>query len=205
MSVKVLMADDHLLVRKGIEQLLLTMEGIEVAGEAGDGEECLQKVWDLRPRLLLLDIIMPGKDGLEVLKELRGQDKELKILMVTARKERSVLREVLELGADGYLLKDSGPDDLKDAVRAVLSGSRYVDSGFQNQGEDAGKIGLLTLREEEILVQLARGMSNKEIASFFHITERTVKNHVFHIFRKLDVSDRTQAAVFALKNHIFGT
>ncbi len=203
MCVKVVMADDHVMVRKGIGQLLLSIEGLELAGEAGDGVECLKKVEDLQPQLLLLDITMPKKDGMEVLKELYGQGRKMKILMVTARKEKSILREALDLGVSGYLLKDSGPRDLREAVRTVLEEKRYVDSGVLGQGEEIEEKIQLTGREEEILIQLAQGMSNKEIASLFHITERTVKNHLFHIFRKLDISDRTQAAVYALKNGIY--
>ena len=182
MSVKVILADDHVLVRKGIGKLLLDIDGLELAGEAGDGVECLEMVTVQRPHLLLLDISMPRKDGMEVLRELRGQGIAMKILMVTARKERSILTQAMKLGVDGYLTKESAPEDLQNAVYSVLDGNKYIDAEMKSQEEDEENKGILTIREEEI-----------------HITERTVKNHMFHIFRKIDVSDRAQAAVYAVK------
>lgn len=199
MSVKVILADDHVLVRKGIGKLLLDIDGLELAGEAGDGVECLEMVTVQRPHLLLLDISMPRKDGMEVLRELRGQGIAMKILMVTARKERSILTQAMKLGVDGYLTKESAPEDLQNAVYSVLDGNKYIDAEMKSQEEDEENKGILTVREEEILAQLVHGLSNKEIASQLHITERTVKNHMFHIFRKIDVSDRAQAAVYAVK------
>lgn len=199
MSVKVILADDHVLVRKGIGKLLLDIDGLELAGEAGDGVECLEMVTVQRPHLLLLDISMPRKDGMEVLRELRGQGIAMKILMVTARKERSILTQAMKLGVDGYLTKESEPEDLQNAVYSVLDGNKYIDAEMKSQEEDEENKGILTIREEEILAQLVHGLSNKEIASQLHITERTVKNHMFHIFRKIDVSDRAQAAVYAVK------
>jgi DNA-binding NarL/FixJ family response regulator len=199
MSVKVILADDHVLVRKGIGKLLLDIDGLELAGEAGDGVECLEMVTVQRPHLLLLDISMPRKDGMEVLRELRGQGIAMKILMVTARKERSILTQAMKLGVDGYLTKESAPEDLQNAVYSVLDGNKYIDAEMKSQEEDEENKGILTIREEEILAQLVHGLSNKEIASQLHITERTVKNHMFHIFRKIDVSDRAQAAVYAVK------
>ena len=199
MSVKVILADDHVLVRKGIGKLLLDIDGLELAGEAGDGVECLEMVTVQRPHLLLLDISIPRKDGMEVLRELRGQGIAMKILMVTARKERSILTQAMKLGVDGYLTKESAPEDLQNAVYSVLDGNKYIDAEMKSQEEDEENKGILTIREEEILAQLVHGLSNKEIASQLHITERTVKNHMFHIFRKIDVSDRAQAAVYAVK------
>ena len=199
MSVKVILADDHVLVRKGIGKLLLDIDGLELAGEAGDGVECLEMVTVQRPHLLLLDISMPRKDGMEVLRELRGQGIAMKILMVTARKERSILTQAMKLGVDGYLTKESAPEDLQNAVYSVLDGNKYIDAEMKSQEEDEENKGILTIREEEILAQLVHGLSNKEIASQLHITERTVKNHMFHIFRKIDVSNRAQAAVYAVK------
>ena len=199
MSVKVILADDHVLVRKGIGKLLLDIDGLELAGEAGDGVECLEMVTVQRPHLLLLDISMPRKDGMEVLRELRGQGIAMKILMVTARKERSILTQAMKLGVDGYLTKESAPEDLQNAVYSVLDGNKYIDAEMKSQEEDEENKGILTIREEEILAQLVHGLSNKEIASQLHITERTVKNHMFHIFRKIDVTDRAQAAVYAVK------
>ena len=174
MSVKVILADDHVLVRKGIGKLLLDIDGLELAGEAGDGVECLEMVTVQRPHLLLLDISMPRKDGMEVLRELRGQGIAMKILMVTARKERSILTQAMKLGVDGYLTKESEPEDLQNAVYSVLDGNKYIDAEMKSQEEDEENKGILTIREEEILAQLVHGLSNKEIASQLHITVLSV-------------------------------
>lgn len=210
MSIKVMLADDHVLMREGIKHLLEFDGSIEVIEEANDGIECLEKLKEKRPDILLLDINMSDMNGIEVLEELRRVKDPLKVLMLTVRSEVEYLVKAIDIGADGYILKDSGSQELKQAIDVIMSGESYIqpsllpalNSRLINRDIDKEKIESLTKRELEILTQVAGGMFNKEIAINLNISERTVKNHISNIFKKIDVSDRTQAAVFAIRNNI---
>ena len=210
MSIKVMLADDHVLMREGIKHLLEFDGSIEVIEEANDGIECLEKLKVKRPDILLLDINMSDMNGIEVLEELRRVIDPLKILMLTVHSEVEYLVKAIDIGADGYILKDSGSVELKQAIDVIMSGESYIqpsllpalNSRLINRDIDKEKLESLTKREMEILTQVAGGMFNKEIAINLNISERTVKNHISNIFKKIDVSDRTQAAVFAIRNNI---
>ncbi len=209
-KTKVMIADDHSLIREGLKQLLEFDGSIEIVGEASNGVECLEKLNDFKPEVLLLDINMPEKNGIEVLKEMKAQDSPVKVLILTVHNELEYLMEAVEIGVDGYILKDSESSELKKAIQAVLEGENYIqpslipalNNQLVNRDIEKDKINLLTNRELEVLIQVANGMFNKEIATNLNISERTVKNHISNIFKKIDVSDRTQAAVFAIKNNI---
>ena len=210
MSTKVMIADDHSLIREGIKQLLEFDGSIEVVSEAANGIECLDKLEDSVADVLLLDINMPEKNGLEVLDEIKKKEYDIKVLILTVHNELEYLLKAVDIGVDGYILKDSESAELKRAIRAVLSGENYIQASLipalnnrlANRDIDKDKIDSLTSREMEVLIQVANGMFNKEIATNLNISERTVKNHISNIFKKIDVSDRTQAAVFAIKNNI---
>lgn len=210
MSVKVMLADDHILMREGIRQLLEFDGTIEVIAEANDGEECLSKIVEAKPQVLLLDINMPKKNGIEVLKEIKKKNLNVKVLILTVHDEIEYLIKAVDIGVDGYILKDSESSELKKAISAVMNGESYIqpklipafNKRLLSRDEDRDKLELLTDRELEVLVHVANGMFNKEIATLLNISERTVKNHISSIFKKIDVSDRTQAAVFAIKNDI---
>ena len=210
MSTKVMIADDHSLIREGIKQLLEFDGNIEVVSEAANGVECLDKLEKNIPDVLLLDINMPEKNGLEVLDEIKKKEYDLKVLILTVHNELEYLLKAVDIGVDGYILKDSESAELKRAIQSVLAGESYIQASLipalnnrlANRDIDKDKIDLLTNRELEVLIQVANGMINKEIATNLNISERTVKNHVSNIFKKIDVSDRTQAAVFAIKNNI---
>ena len=213
MSIKVMLADDHALMREGIKHLLEFDGIVEVIAEANDGEECLQITDNLKyvqPDLLLLDINMPGMNGLDVLEELKRKKNPIKILILTVHSEVEYLIHAVDIGADGYILKDSGSSELKQAIDVILNGDSYIqpsllptlNSRLINRDTDKDKLESLTRRELEILKQIAGGMFNKEIATNLNISERTVKNHISNIFKKIDVSDRTQAAVFAIRNNV---
>ena len=210
MSIKVMLADDHVLMREGIKHLLEFDGSIEVIEEANDGIECLEKLRNKRPDILLLDINMSDMNGIEVLEELKRVNDPLKVLMITVHSEVEYLVKAIDIGADGYILKDSGSQELKQAINVIMSGESYIqpsllpalNSRLINRDIDKEKLETLTKREMEILTQVAGGMFNKEIAINFNISERTVKNHISNIFKKIDVSDRTQAAVFAIRNNI---
>lgn len=210
MKTKVMIADDHSLIREGIKQLLEFDGSIEVIAEASNGVDCLEKLETIIPDVLLLDINMPKKNGLEVLDEIKKNDYEVKVLILTVHNELEYLLKAIDIGVDGYILKDSESAELKRAIQSVLSGENYIQASLipalnnrlANRDIDKDKIDSLTSRELEVLIQVANGMFNKEIATSLNISERTVKNHISNIFKKIDVSDRTQAAVFAIKNNI---
>ncbi len=209
-KIRVMITDDHSLIREGLKQLLEFDGSIEVVGEASNGTECLEKLVKCNPEVLLLDINMPEKNGIEVLKQMKEDQSQIKVLILTVHNEMDYLMKAVDIGVDGYILKDSESSELKKAIRAVRDGENYIqpslipalNSQLINRDTDKDRISLLTNRELEVLVQVANGMFNKEIATNLNISERTVKNHISNIFKKIDVSDRTQAAVFAIKNNI---
>lgn len=209
-KIRVMITDDHSLIREGLKQLLEFDGSIEVVGEASNGIECLEKLNECNPEVLLLDINMPEKNGIEVLKQMKEENSPVKVLILTVHTEMDYLMKAVDIGVDGYILKDSESSELKKAIKAVRDGENYIqpslipslNNHLLNRDTDNDKISLLTNRELEVLVQVANGMFNKEIALNLNISERTVKNHISNIFKKIDVSDRTQAAVFAIKNNI---
>lgn len=210
MSIRVVLADDHILIREGIRQLLEFDGSISIVGEANDGDECIEKLLKVKPDVLLLDVNMPKKNGIEVLEEIKRRNIDVKVLILTVHNETEYLLKAVDIGVDGYILKDSESSELKKAIQTVLTGEQYIqpslipalNNRLISRDEDKDKIDSLTKRELEVLIQVANGMFNKEIANSLNISERTVKNHISNIFKKIDVSDRTQAAVFAIKNDI---
>ena len=164
----------------------------------------------VKPQVLLLDINMPVKNGIEVLKEIRQNKWNVKVLILTVHNEIEYLLKALDIGVDGYILKESEFSELQKAIHAVFSGESYIqpslipilNNRMVLRDKDKDKIEELTKRELEVLIEVANGKLNKEIANELKISERTVKNHISNIFKKIDVSDRTQAAVFAIKNDL---
>lgn len=210
MLIRVLIADDHVMVREGLRQLLELDDEIEVIGESGDGYQCLEAINKLNPDVVLLDINMPNLDGIQVVSALKEHKSTCKTIMLTIHKEVEYLIKALDCGCNGYVLKDSDSITLVNAIKSVYAGESYVEPSLvttlnENLVErdvTREKVKELSKRELEVLKLLASGMFNKEIASSLNISERTVKNHVSSIFKKISVSDRTQAAVFAIRNNI---
>lgn len=210
--IQVMIADDHSMIREGLKQLLELEGEFKVIAEASDGIECMEKLSECNPDILLLDINMPEKTGLDVLKELNGTElrKQVKILILTVHNEVEYLLKAVELGIDGYVLKDSESAELKKAILTIMDGETYIqpdlipmlNAKMLSMENDFDKIESLTKRELDVLKNLAVGMYNKEIALKLEISERTVKNHVSNIFKKIGVADRTQAAVFAIRNNL---
>lgn len=204
--IKVVIADDHRMVREGLKQLLELDGNIKIVGQANDGLECLETVEALSPDVLLLDINMPKMSGLAVLEELKERKIEQKTLMLTIHNEVEYLMKAIEIGVNGYVLKDADSESLKKAIYSVYNDEMYIEPSMalmlkerkskdRLSGDDS-----LTRREIEVLKLIAEGLFNKEIAYKLSISEKTVKNHVSNIFKKINVSDRTQAAVYAIKN-----
>lgn len=210
MKIKVMITDDHKMVREGIKQLLELNDSISVVGMASDGDECISVLESKKPDLLLLDINMPSKNGLEIIEEIKKLNFNVKIILLTVHNEVDYLLKAVEIGADGYVLKDSGSAELVNAIEIVMSGESYIqpdmipmlNSKMIAKNSDKEKMKNLTKRELEVLVLVSEGMFNKEIADKLSISERTVKNHISSIFKKIDVADRTQAAVFAIRNNL---
>ena len=210
-AIKLVIADDHSMIREGLKQLLELEGQFKVIAEASDGVECFEILSKEAPDVLLLDINMPNKNGLDVLKELnQSGNRKVKVLVLTVHNEVEYLIKAVELGVDGYVLKDSESSELKKAIITILNGETYIqpdlipmlNAKMISMENDYDKIDSLTKRELDVLKNLAIGMYNKEIATKLEISERTVKNHVSNIFKKIGVSDRTQAAVFAIRNNL---
>lgn len=210
MAIKVMIADDHSMIREGIKQLLELEGDFEVIAEACDGTDCMNKLMTVLPDILLLDINMPKMNGLEVLQSIRDRRMKIKVLVLTVHNEVEYLLKAVDIGVNGYLLKDSESAELKKAILSVIKGEDYIqpslipvlNAKMIDRNNDSIKIESLTRRELEVLKLLAVGMYNKEVAENLGISERTVKNHVSNIFKKICVTDRTQAAVFAIRNNL---
>lgn len=210
MAVKIMITDDHSMIREGLKNLLELDGDIEVIAQAVDGKDCLDKLEIYKPDVLLLDINMPNMNGLEVLKQLKAKKSKVKVLVLTVHNETEYLMKAVDIGINGYVLKDSESSELKKAIFAIVDGETYIQPSLIpalnakriERNEDEEKIDALTRRELEVLKLLAIGMYNKEVAEKLEISERTVKNHVSNIFKKLEVTDRTQAAVFAIRNNL---
>lgn len=210
MAINVMIADDHSMIREGLKQLLELEGNFKVIAEACDGVECLNKLETVTPDILLLDINMPNMNGLEVLQKMKEKRMKIKVLVLTIHSEVEYLLKAVDIGVNGYLLKDSESAELKKAILAVVNGDNYIqpslipvlNSKMIDRDKDVMKIESLTRRELEVLKNLSIGMYNKEIAEKLDISERTVKNHISNIFKKIEVTDRTQAAVFAIRNNL---
>lgn len=208
--ISVMIADDHSMVREGIKQILELDGDIVVNAEAGNGKECIEILDDKETDVLLLDINMPNMNGLQVLQYLREKQTNVKVLILTIHNEIEYLLRAVEIGVEGYVLKDSDSAILKKAIFSINMGDTYIQpeltpilkKRLDDKALNLNTNDSLTKREIEVLKLLAEGLFNKEIAYTLNISEKTVKNHVSNIFKKINVSDRTQAAVYAIKNNI---
>ncbi len=209
-TIRVVIADDHRMIREGLKQLLELEGDISIVGEAGDGIECIEEIAIKKPDVLLLDINMPRMDGLKVLQKLKEMKSNIKVLILTIHNEIEYLLKAVDIGVNGYVLKDSESDLLRKAIFAIHNGEIFIQPNMvpllndklENREEETTTESLLTKREMEVLKLITEGLFNKEIAYNLSISEKTVKNHVSNIFRKISVSDRTQAAVYAIGNNI---
>ncbi|WP_406128319.1 response regulator [Streptomyces sp. NBC_00989] len=205
--IKVLIVDDHQVVRRGLRTFLEVQDDIEVVGEAADGAEGVARTEELKPDVVLMDVKMPGMDGIDALRRLRELDLPARVLIVTSFTEQRTVIPALRAGAAGYVYKDVDPDALAGAIRSVHAGHILLQpevAGVLLSQEESnsgqGRGGSLTEREREVLGLIADGRSNREIARTLVLSEKTVKTHVSNILMKLDLADRTQAALFAVRH-----
>ena len=208
--ISVLIVDDHPVVRRGLRVLLEVQDGIEVAGEAGDGTAALALDAEHAPDVILLDLKLPGMDGIAVLSELRSRDSAARVLVLTSATEPASASLAIRSGAAGVLYKDVDPDALVRAIRSVhdghlllapeAAGSLVRSAGSWGPGAPGGGLDALTSREREVLAELTKGRSNREIARALGVSEKTVKAHVSSVLAKLGVQDRTQAALLAVRH-----
>lgn len=206
-NIRVLIADDHPLIREGLRGLLTAEPGLELVGEAADGSEAVEKTDQLRPDVILLDLLMPVKSGIEAIIEIKEKDPEARILVLTSFADDEQVFPALRAGALGYLLKDSSPQDLLRAIRSVYRGesslhpaiARRLVLQFSQPAVDSSPENPLTQREVEVLKLVAEGLSNQSIADELVVSERTVGKHVGNILEKLHLENRTQAALYALR------
>ncbi|MEP9317127.1 two-component system response regulator NarL [Pseudomonas sp. LABIM340] len=206
---RILLVDDHPMMRKGVVQLLEFEEDLEVVGEAGSGEEALRMAAELEPDMILLDLNMKGMTGLDTLRAMRENGEDARIVVFTVSDDRNDVINVLRAGADGYLLKDMEPERLLEHIRQAATGQLTISPQLTQvlaqalRGDDRPKgIEELTDRERQILRQLSHGYSNKMIARKLDITEGTVKVHVKRVLHKLGMRSRVEAAVWAVENHL---
>ncbi|MEV6796630.1 response regulator transcription factor [Streptomyces sp. NPDC051320] len=209
-AIRVLLVDDHQVVRRGLRTFLEIQDDIEVVGEASDGAEGVASAEELRPDVVLMDIKMPGMDGIEALRKLRELANPAKVLVVTSFTEQRTVVPALRAGASGYVYKDVDPGALAGAIRSVHAGHVLLQPEVagvllsQEPGGGQGRGGTLTEREREVLGLIADGRSNREIARALVLSEKTVKTHVSNILMKLDLADRTQAALWAVRHGAAG-
>ncbi|MGH2886393.1 MAG: response regulator [Solirubrobacteraceae bacterium] len=208
-AITILVVDDHAVVREGLRAFLSVQDGFDIVGEASDGDEALERAEQLDPDVILMDLVMPKLDGVSAMRELRergGRGSKSRVIVLTSFLEDDRLLPALEAGAAGYLLKDSQPAELARAVRAAHAGEAIIDPTVAarlvhalSERPPAPALDDLTARERDVLALIAQGRSNKRIALELGISEKTVKTHVGHVLAKLDVTDRTQAAVLAVQ------
>ncbi len=221
-TVRIVIADDHPIVRDGLKKLLLLEDDFEVVGEAGDGREVLEKVQDLDPDVLLLDLRMPNLDGLATLQALQQSNRRTRVIVLTASEDKNEFVQAMKLGCSGIVLKQTAPDLIVKSIRKVHAGEIWLDShttaavmrqfstGLESgSGPGAAKgreRSPLSTREREIVALVAQGYKNKEMAEKMFISEQTVKNHLHNIFDKLGVSDRLELALYAIHKglHLIG-
>jgi two-component system, NarL family, response regulator LiaR len=219
-AIRVLIVDDHAVVREGLRTFLELQDGIEVVGEAGDGEQAVARAIELEPDVILMDLVMPQLDGIGAMRELRRRSSTSHIIVLTSFLDDERLMPALQAGAAGYLLKDVEPAELARAVRSACVDEALIDptvaarllhtlSGEANRDgwgatTNEGVIAHLTRREREVLELIALGHSNKRIALELGVAEKTVKTHVGHLLAKLGVADRTQAALLAVQKGLTG-
>ncbi len=212
MITRVLIVDDHAVVRAGLRALLETESDLQVVGEAADGREAVDRALALKPDVVLMDLVMPRTGGIAAIREIRSKSTKIKVIALTSFGDDGRVVDAVQAGVDGYLLKDCRADELIEALRSVASGGAHLERdvtralmrGLRTKHRARSQLDDLTPRETDVLREIARGRSNKEIARQLGIREKTVKTHVSNVLSKLGVHDRTQAALEAVRSGLIG-
>lgn len=219
--IRVLLVDDHAMVRRGMRGFLSLHDDLEIVGEAADGAAAIEQAAALRPDVVVMDLLMPGVDGIDATARIKAADPDVEIVAITSFVEEARIVAALEAGASGFLLKDAEADELAAAIRAAASGEVHLDpavagivarrmrsradgSAGAGSGPGTNALGSLTARERDVLGGVARGLSNRAIADELGITERTARTHVSNILAKLGLASRTQAALLAVQHDLDG-
>ena len=201
-GIKVLIADDHALVRMGLRLLISSIKDLTLVGEAKDGEDAVQLALRMHPDVVVMDLLMPRKDGIEATREIRQKMPDVQVVILTSNNTSDGLAHAVRSGANGAVLKSETESELVTAIRAVARGERYVTEEINNQIADDPPIGNLSPRQLDVLASVTRGLSNADIARELGISEVTVKTHVATIFEKLGVTNRVEAAAIALRKQL---
>lgn len=211
MSIRVLIVDDHHVVRRGLVFFLRTQKDLDIIGEAANGKEAVELAKSLKPDIILMDLVMPEMDGIQATKIIKQEQPDIKIMMLTSFSDQDHVIPALEAGASGFQLKDIQPDELVTSIKKIIGGENQLHpkatshllANLSNKSrQEKNLLEELTKRELDVLKEIAKGKSNKEIAASLFITEKTVKTHVSNLLSKLELADRTQAALYAVKNQL---
>lgn len=210
-GIKVLIADDHDIIREGLKRIIDFEKDLVIVGEAGNGEKALAMIKLNKPDIVLLDLNMPIMNGIEVLKSIKDDGGVIKVIMLTIEADRKIIHKAIEIGADGYMLKDSAGAEIVNAIRTVYRGDKYIDKSLVSllfldiKSKDINRnniLDCLSKRELEVIMGISQGLSNKEIGEKLFLSEKTIKNYATNLFRKLNVDDRVQATIKAIDNGI---
>ncbi|MBC8061260.1 MAG: response regulator transcription factor [Clostridiaceae bacterium] len=211
MKIKVLIADDHDLIRKGLRSIISFEEDIIIVGEVENGEKVLELLKLHEIDVILLDLNMPLLNGMKVIELAKKSNSDLKIIVITVENDSKVIHEAINIGADGYVLKDSAGTEIVDAIRSVYKGGKYIDKSLvatlfsdirSKMDKTSNVLDILSKREVEVLLNISKGLSNKEIGQELFLSEKTVKNYTTNLFRKLTTRDRVHATIIALDSNI---
>lgn len=207
--INIAIADDHALIREGLSKILSYENDLNIVAEGSSGEDLIKKIEGIDVDIVLLDINMYGLDGIETLKIIKNKCEKIKVIILTVEKQRRKIREAMDLDASGYVLKESAGSEITNAIRTVYAGGKYIDKSlidsFINDVNIEGTNNLLdslTNRELRILLEISNGLKNKDIAEKLYLSEKTIKNYVTTIFKKIGVEDRVHATIFAINNGI---
>lgn len=213
-KIRTIVVDDHALIREGLNRIISFEEDLIICGQFRNGEELINNMKNYNPDVILLDINMPGKNGIETLKTLKILYPDIKVVMLTVENDKKTIMESIDIGADAYILKESAGSEIVNAIRNVYLGEKYIDkslikamfldikSDVACKNKEIESLKLLTNRELNILYEISKGLKNKEIAEKLFLSEKTVKNYITSIFKKIEVEDRVQATIYAIRNNI---
>lgn len=209
--INIAIADDHALIREGLSKILSYEKDLNIVAESSSGEDLIKKIEGIEVEIVLLDINMYALDGIETLKIIKNKWNKIKVIILTVEKQRRKIREAMDLGASGYVLKESAGSEITNAIRTVYAGGKYIDKSLidsfindVNIEETNNLLDSLTNRELRILLEISNGLKNKDIAEKLYLSEKTIKNYVTAIFKKIGVEDRVHATIFAINNGIEG-